>query len=51
MPATVTDLAHWRATHPPLLRLWQAQCRVTVAWCDLSFRLGLALLPIPRNRG
>ena len=51
MPATITDLAHWRATHPPLLRLWQAHCRMTAAWCDLSFRLGLALLPIPKNRG
>lgn len=51
MPATITDLAHWRTTHPPLLRLWQAQCRLAVVWCDLSFRLGLALLPIPKNRG
>ena len=51
MPATVTDLAHWRATRPPLLRLWQAQCRLGVAWFDLSFRLALAPFAIPRNRG
>lgn len=51
MPATVTDLAYWRATHPPLLRLWQAQCRLGVAWFDLSLRLAMAPLTIPRNRG
>lgn len=51
MPATITDRTHYRATHPPLLRLWQAQCRLAAAWCDLSFRLALAPLTIHRNRG
>ena len=51
MPATVTNLAHYRATHPPIVRLWNAQCRMACAWWSLSFRLGAALLTIPKNRG
>lgn len=51
MPATVTNLAHYRASHPPILRLWQAQCRLAALWCDLSIRLALAPLTVPRNRG
>ena len=45
MPATVIDLAQYRTSHPPLLRLWQAQCRLASAWFDLSLRLCLALVP------
>lgn len=45
MPATVTNLAQYRASHPPLLQLWQAQCRLTSAWFNLSLRLGMALIP------
>lgn len=45
MPATVTDLAQYRASHPPIVRLWDAQCRLASAWFGLSIRLALALVP------
>lgn len=44
MPATVTDLAQWRASHPPIVRLWDAQCRLASAWFGLSIRLGTSIL-------
>lgn len=47
MPATVTTLADYRASHPPIVRLWNAQCRVACAWFDLSLRLTVALLRPP----
>ena len=38
MPARIVNLAEWRASHPPLVRLWQAQCRASAAWWGLFFR-------------
>ena len=46
MPATVTDLAQWRASHPPMLRLWQAQCRLAAAWVGLSCRMMTVTLTV-----
>lgn len=37
MPATVTNLNQWKASHPPALKLWQAQCRCVAAWWGLFF--------------
>lgn len=37
MPATVTDLKTWKASHPPLVRLWVAQGRAVAAWWSLFF--------------
>lgn len=39
MTATVTDLNKWKASHPPMLRLWDAQCRAVAAWWELFFIL------------
>lgn len=51
MPATVTDLKEWKAAHPPMLMLWQAQCRFVSAWSVACFKLSLApLLPQISNR-
>lgn len=35
MPARVVDLAEWRRTHPPIVRLWMAQARCALAWWRL----------------
>lgn len=37
MSARIVDLAEWRASHPPLVRLWMAQSRAVVAWWTLFF--------------
>lgn len=38
MPATVTNLQDWKASHPPMLKLWNAHCRCVSAWWALYFR-------------
>ena len=43
MPATVTDLAQWKASHPPVLKLWQAQCRFASEWSVAWFKMWLML--------
>ena len=43
MPATVTNLAHYRATHPPIVRLWNAQCRLLAGWASLNVQLTMAM--------
>jgi hypothetical protein len=53
MPATVTNLTEWKAAHPPILMLWNAQCRFVSAWSVACFKLALApLVPqIPNGDG
>lgn len=51
MLAPVTNLAEWRASHPPVLRLWQVQCQLASSWINLYTATWSALLPIPKNRG
>lgn len=48
MPATVTNLAQYRASHPPIVQLWNANCRMLGAWYGLSLKLTVALLRPPR---
>jgi hypothetical protein len=47
MLATVTDLTQYRNTHPPIVRLWNAQCRMLSAWYGLSLRMSACLLRPP----
>lgn len=39
MPARIVDLAEWRRTHPPVVRLWMAQARVWRLWWRLMWRI------------
>ncbi len=32
MSAEIVDLEKWKASHPPLVRLWVAQGRAVAAW-------------------
>lgn len=41
MTATVTNLAQWKASHPPALKLWQAQCRFASEWSVAWFKMWL----------
>ena len=50
MLATVTDLTQYRNTHPPIVRLWNAQCRLLAGWASLNVQLAMALYGIPRRR-
>lgn len=50
MPATVTHLDQYRATHPPILRLWNANCRLVAGWIDLNLQLTMALFRILMRR-
>lgn len=43
MLASVTNLAEYRATHPPIVRLWNAQCRLMLGWAGLNVQLVMAL--------
>lgn len=51
MLASVTNLAEYRVTHPPIVRLWNAQCRLLAGWASLNVQLTMALCGIqPRRR-
>jgi hypothetical protein len=41
MPATVTNLAEWKASHPQALKLWNAQCRFASEWSVAWFKMWL----------
>lgn len=53
MSATVTDLQSWKKSHPPILMLWNAQCRFLSAWVSACFKLAVApmLTQIPNGDG
>ncbi|MBS1143353.1 MAG: hypothetical protein H6R14_759 [Proteobacteria bacterium] len=36
MPAKVIVLAEWKASHPPIVRLWLAQSRAAAEWWRMS---------------
>lgn len=38
MPARIVDLAEWKESHPPIVRLWLAQSRAVAAWWSLALR-------------
>ena len=46
MPATVTDIQAWRTAHPPILMLWNAQCRFAAEWNVALFKLALSFAPL-----
>lgn len=41
MIASVTDLQEYRRSHPPALKLWNAQCRFASEWSVAWFKMWL----------
>ena len=39
MKDAIVNLAEWKASHPPIVRLWMAQSRCVSEWWKLWMRL------------
>lgn len=46
MNAQIVNLEQWKAAHPPILMLWNAQCRFAAEWNVALFKLALSFTPL-----